>query len=139
MSIKYIFLFSITFFINCFKIENPKKFISDVIIDLNGNNKYILLEMVNKTNFNDYKYLIRGSTTFEFHKQIYLDFMQNNVYKYHEIYSNFNFKILGGGRISVNSNNNTVYGCSGYYGEANHKLACNLIKKVYPSYNCKAI
>ena len=81
---------------------------------------------------------MRGSSAFEYHKNLYLNFMRNSVYKYPEIYMNFSFKILGGGRISVYSNNITVFGSSGYYGKANHKLTCNLIKKAYPSYNCIA-
>ena len=52
---------------------------------------------------------------------------------------NFSFKILGGGRISINNNNITVYGTSGYYGTANHKLTCNLIKLAFPAYNCIAL
>ena len=111
---------------------------TDVIIDLYGNYKYLLIEMYNKTNLNDYKYLVRGSNTFEYHKKLYINFMRNSVYQYPEIYNNFSFKILGGGRISVYSNNITVFGSSGYYGKANHKLTCNLIKLVYPSYNCIA-
>ena len=111
---------------------------TDVIIDLNGNYKYLLIEMQNKKNLNDNKYLVRGSSAFEYHKNLYLNFMRNSVYKYPEIYMNFSFKILGGGRISVYSNNITVFGSSGYYGKANHKLTCNLIKKAYPSYNCIA-
>ena len=118
--ISFIFCFNI---INCLKIKDPKKFISDVIIDLNGN----------------YKYIVRGSNEFEYHKKLYLNFMRNNVYKYPDIINHFSFKILGGGRISVNSNNITVYGSSGYYGTANHKLTCNLIKLAYPSYNCIAL
>ena len=141
MNSKYLFLYSIFFIfdvVNCIKIENPKKFLSDVIIDLNGDFKYILLEMQNKTNLNDYKYLVRGSKEFEYHKKLYMNFMKNTVYKFPEIYMNFNFNILGGGRISVYSNNITVYGSSGYYGTANHKLACYLIKIAFPSFNCIA-
>ena len=107
---------------------------TDVLIELYGNYKYILIEMANKTNLNDYKYLVRGSSQFDYHKSLYRNFMQNSVYKYPEIYMNFNFRILGGGRISVNSNNITVFGTSGYYGTANHKLTCNLIKLAFPSY-----
>ena len=125
--------------INCTKIENPKKFMTDVNIDLFGNFKYILIEMTNKTNLNDYKYLVRGSTKFDYHKSLYRNFMQNSVYKFPEIFENFSFRIVGGGRISVYSNNITVYGSSGYYGTANHKLTCNLIKLAYPSYNCIAL
>ena len=135
MNLKYIHLIS---FLVLIKIDNPKKFMTDVIIDLYGNYKYILIEMTNKTNLNDYKYLVRGSNAFDYHKNLYLNFMQNSVYKFPEIYTNFSFQILGGGRISVYSNNITVFGTSGYYGEANHKLTCNLIKKAYPSYNCIA-
>ena len=125
--------------INCIKIENPKKFMSDVNIDLFGNFKYILIEMTNKTNLNDYKYLVRGSTKFDYHKSLFRNFMQNSVYKFPEIYSSFSFRIIGGGRISVYSNNITVYGSSGYYVAANHKLTCNLIKLAFPSYNCIAL
>ena len=135
MNLKYIHLIS---FLVLIKIDNPKKFMTDVIIDLYGNYKYLLIEMTNKTNLNDYKYLVRGSNAFEYHKSLYLNFMRNSVYKFPEIYTNFSFQILGGGRISVYSNNITVFGTSGYYGEANHKLTCNLIKKAYPSYNCIA-
>ena len=138
MNLIFFYLFVIFNIIDAIKIDNPKKFMTDVIIDLNGNYKYLLIEMLNKTNLNDYKYLVRGSNAFEYHKNLYLNFMRNSVYKYPEIYNNFSFKILGGGRISVYSNNITVFGSSGYYGKANHKLTCNLIKLAYPSYNCIA-
>ena len=110
---------------------------TDVNIDLFGNYKYILIEMTNKTNLNDYKYLIRGSNKFDYHKRLYLDFMQNNVYKYPDIYQNFSFKVLGGGRISFRGNDIIVYGESGIYGKANHKLTCNLLKPKFPSFNLK--
>ena len=117
--------------INCREtIKNPKNFISDVIIDTNGDFKYILMEMVNKTNMNDYKYLIRGSNEFDYHKRLYLNFMQNSVYKFPEMYQNFNFKVLGGGRIAFKGNEIIVYGESGVYGKANHKLTCNLLTLV---------
>ena len=126
--------------INCGEtIKNPKNFISDVIIDTNGDFKYILMEMVNKTNMNDYKYLIRGSNEFDYHKRLYLNFMQNSVYKYPDIYQNFSFKVLGGGRIAFKGNNILVYGESGVYGKANHKLTCNLLKPKFPSFNVKDI
>ena len=120
-------------------IKNPKNFISDVIIDTNGDFKYILMEMVNKTNMNDYKYLIRGSNEFDYHKRLYLNFMQNSVYKYPDIYQNFSFKVLGGGRIRFKGNDILVYGESGVYGKANHKLTCNLLKLKFPSFNVKDI
>ena len=143
MYFAYLYLFFILLIINsiinCFRIENPKKFMADVIIELIGNYKYILIEMANKTNLNDYKYLVRGSSQFDYHKSLYRNFMQNSVYKFPEIYMNFSFRVLGGGRISVYNNNITVYGTSGYYGTANHKLTCNLIKSAYPAYNCFAL
>ena len=75
MYFAYIYLTSFLFMINCTtRIENPKKFMSDVIIDLYGNYKYILIEMSNKTNLNDYKYLVRGSTAFDYHKSLYRNF-----------------------------------------------------------------
>ena len=45
MNLKYIHLISFLFLINTIKIDNPKKFMTDVIIDLNGNYKYLLIEM----------------------------------------------------------------------------------------------
>ena len=124
---------------NCdIKINNSKKFISDVVIDFNGDFKYILLEMVNKTNLNDFKFILRRFQKFDYHKKIYNDFMINNVYKYPDIYMNFTFNILGGGRISFESNNIKIYGASGVYGKANHKITSNLIKLNFPSYNVKA-
>ena len=137
MCLKYLFIILLSFYFisNEQKIKDPKKFISDVIIDTHGDFKYILLEMTNKTNLKDYKYIIRGSNQFDFHKSLYLDFMQNNVYKYPDIYNNFYFKVLGGGRISFKGYDILVYGESGVYGKANHKLTCNLLKLKFPSYN----
>ena len=121
---------------NCdIKIKDPKKFISDVVIDFNGDFKYILMEMVNKTNLNDFKYIVRGFQKFDYHRKIYNDFMINNVYKYPDIYMNFRFNVLGGGRISFENNNIKIYGASGVYGKANHKITSNLIKLNFPSYN----
>ena len=119
------------------KSKDLKNFLSDVIIDTNGDFKYILMEMTNKTNLNDYKYLIRGSNKFDYHKRLYLDFMQNSVYKFPEMYQNFNFKVLGGGRIAFKGKEIIVYGESGVYGKANHKLTCNLLKPIFSSYNIK--
>ena len=125
--------------INCREtIKNPKNFISDVIIDTNGDFKYILMEMVNKTNLNDFKYIVRGFQKYDYHRKIYNDFMINNVYKYPDIYMNFTFNVLGGGRISFENNNIKIYGSSGVYGKANHKITSNLIKLNFPSYNVKA-
>ena len=139
LNLKYLFIILLSFYftINEQKIKDPKKFISDVIIDTHGDFKYILMEMVNKTNLNDYKYLIRGSNQFDFHKRLYLDFMQNNVYKYPDIYKSYSFKVLGGGRIAFKGYDILVYGESGVYGKANHKLTCNLLKLKFPSYNIK--
>ena len=124
---------------NCnVKIKDPKKFISDIIIDFNGDFKYILMEMVNKTNLNDFKYIVRGFQKYDYHRKIYNDFMINNVYKYPDIYMNFTFNVLGGGRISFENNNIKIYGSSGVYGKANHKITSNLIKLNFPSYNVKA-
>ena len=138
MSLKYLMIILISYIIiiNCdIQIKDPKKFISDVVIDFYGDFKYILLEMTNKTNLNDYKYIIRGSNQFDYHKKIYYDFMQNNVYKYPDIYMNFSFKVLGGGRIGFRDNEIVVYGASGVYGQANHKLTANLLKLKFPGFN----
>ena len=134
----YFILFICFITIKCNKkIKDPKNFLSDVIIDTNGDFKYILIEMTNKTNMNDYKYLIRGFNEFDYHKRLYLNFMQNSVYKFPDIYKNFSFKVLGGGRISFKGNEILVYGESGLYGKANHKLTCNLLKPKFPSFNIK--
>ena len=139
MLFRILILFIFLFITNCnYKIKDPKNFLSDVIIDTNGDFKYILIEMTNKTNLNDYKFLVRGSNEFDYHKRIYLNFMQNSVYKFPEIYSNFSFKVLGGGRIAFKDNEILVYGESGIYGKANHKLTCNLLKPRFPSYNVLA-
>jgi len=135
---KYIlfFVFSFILIIKCeITIKDPKKFISSVVIDTGGDFKYILMEMVNKTNPMDYKYLVRGCQDFYYHKKIYYDFMQKSVYKYPDIYMNFDFNVLGGGRISFLGNEIMVYGESGVYGRANHKLTCNLLKKFFVNYN----
>ena len=134
---KYLILIFIYFIINCVEIKNLKDFLTDVIIDTHGDFKYILMEMVNKTNMNDYKYLIRGSNEFDYHKRLYFNFMQNSVYKFPDVYNNFNFKVLGGGRIAFKGKDIIVYGESGVYGKANHKLTCNLLKKQFPSFNVK--
>ena len=135
---KYLILIFIYFIIiYCGEIKNLKDFLTDVIIDTHGDFKYILMEMVNKTNMNDYKYLIRGSNEFDYHKRLYFNFMQNSVYKFPDVYKNFNFKVLGGGRIAFKGKDIIVYGESGVYGKANHKLTCNLLKKQFPSFNVK--
>ena len=70
MNLIFFYLFVIFNIIDAIKIDNQKKFMTDVIIDLNGNYKYLLIEMLNKTNLNDYKYLVRGSNAFEYHKNL---------------------------------------------------------------------
>ena len=115
--------------------KNIKKFFSNVLIDTNGDFKYIMIEMVNNYNLNDVTYLLRGFNKFNYHRQIYMDFMQNNVYKYPEINKNYRFKVLGGGRINFNGNNVKIYGYSGLYGTYNHKHTAYLIQQKYPTYN----
>ena len=119
--------------------KDPKDFLSDVIIDMNGDFKYILMEMYNKNNTNDYKFLVRGSNEFSYHKILYLSFMQNSVYKYPEMYLHYNFKVLGGGRICFKGDTILVYGESGEYGRANHKMTANLLKIAFPNFNVETL
>ena len=46
---------------------------------------------------------------------------------------NFTFECIGGGRIEKNSGSILVYGYSTVYGQAEHKLTVEILKKYYPN------
>ena len=134
-----IFLILLVFVNNIYSVtldpKNKKKVFNNVFIDTYGDFKYIMIEMVNNYNLNDVTYLVRGFNKFNYHRQIYMDFLENSVYKNPEINEKYRFKVLGGGRINFNGRDIKIYGFSGLYGAYNHRHTAYLLQQVFPSYN----
>jgi hypothetical protein len=118
-----------------------------VQISTEGIFKYILIQVYIGNKFTGY--LIRGSTEFEYHKQIYLCFrdelkklgFKELTFKTKEITAkkgmkSFQFVCPGGGRIEHNYQGIkcSIYGRSKTYGTVNHQKAQELITRVlgYP-------
>ena len=107
-----------------------KSDIADCAIDDYGTYKYIQILITNKKDSNDKKVVIRGSDNFSFHKEIFRSFIDEISKEQNE---NFTFECIGGGRIEKNSGSILVYGYSTVYGQAEHKLTVEILKKYYPN------
>ena len=76
--------------------------IKECKIDNDGIFKYIQISCINKNNSNDSKLIIRGTSYFSSHKQIFDDFMTEiNNSKNKTLLDNYEFKCTGGGRIEI--------------------------------------
>ena len=108
--------------------------IKDCKIDSNGEFKYIQILCTDKEDKNKSKIIIRGTSFFTHHKQIFDDFMtevQNS--KNEELKNNYEFKCIGGGNIEINGKMISVYGYSVTYGQADHLKAVEILQKKYPN------
>ena len=102
-------------------------------IDNEGTFKYIQIACINKNNNNDSKIIIRGTSYFSFHKQIFDDFIKEINNSYNKILiDNYDFKCVGGGRIEINGKMIFVYGYSTVFGQADHAKTVEILKKYYP-------
>ena len=102
-------------------------------IDNEGTFKYIQIACINKNNNNDSKLIIRGTTYYSFHKEIFDDFMKEiNNSNNKALIENYEFKCVGGGRIEINGKMIFVYGYSTVFGQADHAKTVEILKKYYP-------
>ena len=107
--------------------------IKECKIDNDGTFKYIQISCINKNNSNDSKLIIRGTSYFSYHKQIFDDFMTEiNNSKNKTLLDNYEFKCTGGGRIEINGKMIFVYGYSTVFGQADHAKTVEILKKYYP-------
>lgn len=108
--------------------------IPECIIDELGTFKYIQIQITNKSNKNDTKIVIRGTGDFSYHKEIFRHFLNGILKGPKDLYENYEFDAIGGGRIERTNSNITVYGYSTAYGQCDHKLTCDIIKKYVPEF-----
>ncbi|KAH9415722.1 14 kDa phosphohistidine phosphatase-like [Dermatophagoides pteronyssinus] len=97
----------------------------DVDIDSNGRFKYILIKVIDDDKS---KFLVRGYKWAAYHADIFDVVAPQD--------SKFKYECVGGGRIQHSSEKKTihVYGYSQGFGQADHKISCDLISKKYPDY-----
>ncbi|KAJ1373201.1 hypothetical protein KIN20_035549 [Parelaphostrongylus tenuis] len=114
--------------ISCGTNKMPLSDISDVDIDPSGTFKYILIQCSDKKN-NDVKYIVRGYYKCNFHADI-LKVARNDAG------DAFKLKCVGGGRIKHESDEKRilVYGYSQGFGQADHSITVDILKKRYPDY-----
>ena len=125
-------IFNVFCYINC---KEPD--LKECIIDNNGKFKYIQIKVNNIENQNESKIIIRGtSNNVKYHKDIFTNFINNEINKNIQMKNNFSFEIIGGGKIIFDNKNKTIilYGYSTAYGPADHSLTSSIIKKYYPNY-----
>ena len=107
--------------------------IKECKIDNEGTFKYIQIACINKNDNKDSILIIRGTSYFSYHKQIFEDFMtQIKNTKNKTLIDNYEYKCVGGGRIEINGKMIFVYGYSTVFGQADHKKTVEILKKYYP-------
>ena len=103
-------------------------------IDKNGEFKYIQIACINKNNKNDSKIIIRGTSFFNYHKQIFDNFITEiNNSRNKNLIENYEYKCLGGGKIEINGKMISVYGYSVTFGQADHLKTIEILKKYFPN------
>ncbi|XP_070581896.1 14 kDa phosphohistidine phosphatase-like [Ptychodera flava] len=102
--------------------------IPDVQIDPDGVFKYILIKVSSKSG--ESKTIVRGDALSDYHSDVF-DKTAPGIKAL-----GLNCEALGGGRIDHSSTKKSilVYGYSMGYGQADHSVACELLKKHYPDY-----
>ena len=107
--------------------------IKEYKIDNNGEFKYIQILIINKEDKNESKLIIRGTSYFSHHKQIFDDFLlEIKNSKNDKLIKNYDYKCIGGGKIEINGKMISVYGYSVTYGPADHFKTVEILKKYYP-------
>ena len=107
--------------------------VPECIIDDYGTFKYIQILVTNKKDKNDKKIIIRGTENFSYHKEIFRNFLNGILEGPKELYDNYDFEPIGGGRIERTANHILVYGYSTAYGQCDHKETCEILKKYIPN------
>ena len=104
-------------------------------IDEEGIFKYIQIECINKEKKEDRKIIIRGDAGSSYHKDIYkkfiLDIMNSND---KDLKENYEYECIGGGRIEFRPDRIFIYGYSSGYGQADHSVTKEIVKKFFPTY-----
>ncbi|CAI4226781.1 unnamed protein product [Auanema sp. JU1783] len=106
-----------------------------VHIDDNGVFKYVLIK-VPHTDDNEeedilnYKIYLRGYISCDYHANVVRKFRE-------EVGNDVPMECIGGGRIEKNNAGKkiTVYGYSQEFGQANHSLSAEMLKKKYPDFH----
>ena len=107
--------------------------IKECKIDKNGEFKYIQILCSNKNDSNKSKIIIRGTSYFSHHKEIFDDFLTEiKNSKNEKLIRNYEYKCIGGGKIEINGKMISVYGYSVTYGQADHFKTVEILKKYYP-------
>ena len=133
---KILFILFIIFNVFCY-INCKESDLKECIIDNNGKFKYIQIKVNDIKNQNESKIIIRGtSDNVKYHKDIFTNFINNEINNNIQMKNNYSFEIIGGGKIIFNNENKTIilYGYSTAYGPADHSLTSSIIKKYYPNY-----
>ena len=108
--------------------------IKECKIDKNGEFKYIQILCSNKNDTNKSKIIIRGTSFFSHHKEIFDDFLTEiKNSKNDELSNNYEYKCLGGGNIEFNGKMISVYGYSVTFGQADHSKTVEILKKNFPN------
>ena len=103
-------------------------------IDKNGEFKYIQILCNNKEDNNKSKIIIRGTSFFSHHKEIFDDFITEiKNSKNDDLINNYDYKCLGGGKIEINGKMISVYGYSVTFGQADHLKTVEILKKYFPN------
>ena len=103
-------------------------------IDKNGEFKYIQILCTNKEDNNKSKIIIRGTSFFSHHKEIFDDFITEiKNSKNEDLINNYDYKWLGGGKIEINGKMICVYGYSVTFGQADHLKTVEILKKYFPN------
>ena len=107
--------------------------IKECRIDNNGEFKYIQILIIEKEDKNKSKLIIRGSSYFSHHKEIFDDFISEIKNSKNDILiNNYDYNCIGGGKIEFNGKIISVYGYSVTYGQADHYKTVEILKKYYP-------
>ena len=108
--------------------------IKECRIDNNGEFKYIQILITEKEDKNKSKLIIRGSSYFSHHKEIFDDFISEiKNSKNDKLINNYDYNCIGGGKIEFNGKMISVYGYSVTYGQADHYKTVEILKKYYPN------
>ena len=108
--------------------------IKECKIDNNGDFKYIQISCNNRIDNNKSKLIIRGSSFFSQHKQIFDDFLiEIKNSKNNNLIQNYEYKCIGGGKIEITGKTISVYGTSVTFGKADHYKTIEIIQKYYPN------
>ncbi|XP_046576376.1 14 kDa phosphohistidine phosphatase-like [Haliotis rubra] len=111
---------------------NPKLAgVPDVEIGDTGVFKYILCKIYEGANTSDFKYIVRGVPSAEFHADIY-DVLDAKLES-----EGIMCECVGGGKIEHDPDAKTIriFGKSQGYGQANHEKSMQILRDKFPAYH----